>query len=67
MPSRISGQTEERVFFETFGTYGNTGGPLMNSSGDVVGMNQAVHPNYPSFSMATVAGPLRSWITTSEK
>ncbi len=62
MQSRISGQTENRIFFETFSNYGSTGGPLLNSQGQVVALNQSIYPAYPSFNMAITLAPMKSWI-----
>jgi serine protease Do len=62
MQSSISGQTENRIFFETFATEGSTGGPILNVQGEVVGINLAVYPAHPSSNMAVVLAPLQSWI-----
>ena len=62
MQSRISGQTENRIFFETFATDGATGGPILNAYGQVVAMNQAIYPTHPSSNMAIAVAPLQLWI-----
>jgi Trypsin-like peptidase domain len=60
--SRVSGQTEDRVFFETAGNYGNTGGPLIDASGRVVGMSESVHTTFPTFNMGILTATLKPWI-----
>jgi hypothetical protein len=60
--SRISGTAENRLFFETFASYGSTGGPLINADGLVVGMSQSIHSAFPSFNMAIALASLKSWI-----
>jgi Trypsin-like peptidase domain len=62
MQSTISAQTEKRVFFETYAADGSTGGPIFNAQGQVVAINQAMYPTHPSWNMASVIGPLQSWI-----
>jgi hypothetical protein len=60
--TQVSGQTANRIFFETFGTGGSTGGPIMNAQGQVVAMNQSFYPDYPASNMAIVIAPLQPWI-----
>jgi len=62
MPSRVSGQTEDRIFFETLDSTGTTGGPIMNSRGQVIAISQSTHTAYPSFNMAVSVAPMKSWI-----
>ena len=61
-PTRISGRTEDRLFFETLASYGNAGGPLITADGLVVGMSQSVNSAFPSFNMAIAMPPLKSWL-----
>ncbi len=60
--SRVSGQTEDRVFFETTESYGSTGGPLINAGGNVIGMSQSFHTQFPTFNMGILMSPLKPWI-----
>ena len=62
MQTSVSGQTDNRIFFETFATEGSTGGPIFNVNGNVVAINQAIYPEHPSSNMAAVLAPLQSWI-----
>ena len=60
--TRVSGQNDDRIFFETLDNFGAAGGPLINSSGRVMAISHAIHPAYPSFNMGLSVAPMSSWI-----
>ena len=60
--TRVSGQNDDRIFFETLNNFGAAGGPLINSTGRVIAISHAIHPAYPSFNMGLSVAPMNAWI-----
>ena len=50
--ARITAQTDGKMFYNMVNAWGNTGGPLLNAEGKVVGMSEATNSNFPGLSLA---------------
>jgi len=63
MQTRINGHSANRIFFDAANAGGSTGGPLLNSNGQVIAVHLAMHNSYPAFNMAMAIPPLTAWIS----
>jgi len=50
--ARITAQTGGKMFYNMVNALGNTGGPLLNAEGKVVGMSEATNSNFPGLNLA---------------
>jgi len=62
MQGRISGQSDDRLFYDAATTYGGSGGPLLNKRGEVVGIELAILPQFSGSNLAISMSSLQSWL-----